>query len=385
MALSLKRKIWHGLLYAMAVRRRLPAGRPLRSVGIFKVDRLGDFVLALGAIRAVTEHYGSENCVLIVSGYAEGLARREFPACEIVVLNADFGKLEEGMKYLRTKREHLVFKLGVERLVCLRHHRSPYIDLALAAIPSAHTTGLEHTSLAQFAGEIFLSRLKFDCVVPVPRIAEKGECLELAANRSVASDFIGRELVPADCIPKLHFPSANAGKPYMLLSPFTSMPVKDPPPRLLAETIQLVQASGGISIRIVVAPADINRAAALAATFEKTGARDVTVVTTPTLDDLLTQLAGATVCLVPDTATVHLAAALDRPLLCFLGGGHYGWFGPWQNSDKQRWRTNFVDCFGCNWHCRHPEAYCLTRISPAQVASELLSLLAQNTGYGLAE
>jgi ADP-heptose:LPS heptosyltransferase len=64
-----------------------------------------------------------------------------------------------------------------------------------------------------------------------------------------------------------------------------------------------------------------------------------------------------------ETATAHLAAALDRPAIVLIGGGHFGQFGPWRRSARQVWLTHPMDCFGCNWRCIHPEPYCLTRIS----------------------
>ncbi len=46
------------LLYRWLSRRRRVSGRPLRPVGIYKADRLGDFVLALGAIAGLSSARG---------------------------------------------------------------------------------------------------------------------------------------------------------------------------------------------------------------------------------------------------------------------------------------------------------------------------------------
>ena len=63
---------------------------PIRRyrVAVVKLDRLGDAVLALGAIHTLIQEFGSQSCLLVVSPQAEVLMRREFPKVDLLVLPA---------------------------------------------------------------------------------------------------------------------------------------------------------------------------------------------------------------------------------------------------------------------------------------------------------
>jgi ADP-heptose:LPS heptosyltransferase len=84
------------------------------------------------------------------------------------------------------------------------------------------------------------------------------------------------------------------------------------------------------------------------------------------------RVADAKAVLTVETSTAHLAAALDKPAVILIGGGHFGLLGPWQRSSKQRWLTNQLPCFGCDWRCIYPEIRCLSEIPPSAVARALL-------------
>jgi ADP-heptose:LPS heptosyltransferase len=89
------------------------------------------------------------------------------------------------------------------------------------------------------------------------------------------------------------------------------------------------------------------------------------------IETLITTIACADLVLAPDSAPAHLATALDIPGVFLLGGGHFGMFAPWGQSGRQTWLWHETDCYHCQWHCRHPEAYCLTHIPPQAVAQAL--------------
>jgi ADP-heptose:LPS heptosyltransferase len=57
-----------------------------------------------------------------------------------------------------------------------------------------------------------------------------------------------------------------------------------------------------------------------------------------------------------DSSAAHFAAAVGTPVVCILGGGHYGRFFPYP-KDFSRLSMFVVnkkmDCYDCNWVCRH--------------------------------
>ena len=101
---------------------------------------------------------------------------------------------------------------------------------------------------------------------------------------------------------------------------------------------------------------------------------------TPTIDDLIEALAGSTAVLTSETATAHLAAALDLPMVCLLGGGHYGCFAPWSRSERQIWLSHPMDCYDCRWECIHPQPYCITKISANGIVDALRRVISARTG-----
>src|SRR5688500_441975 len=66
------------------------AARRANGVAIVKLDRLGDFVLALGAVRRLLAHFGPDS-LLVISAVAEPLAAREFPEVPRIVMPASRG------------------------------------------------------------------------------------------------------------------------------------------------------------------------------------------------------------------------------------------------------------------------------------------------------
>jgi ADP-heptose:LPS heptosyltransferase len=75
----------------------------------------------------------------------------------------------------------------------------------------------------------------------------------------------------------------------------------------------------------------------------------------PQLAELMRQ---AEVVITNETSAVHIAAAVQTPSICLVGGGHYGRFVPYDvdqdNSPMPTTVTYKLPCFGCNWRCRYP-------------------------------
>lgn len=86
----------------------------------------------------------------------------------------------------------------------------------------------------------------------------------------------------------------------------------------------------------------------------------------------LPQLAGllcrADVVLAVESGPMHMAIALDRPLVAICGRGHYGRFVPYPYQNPNAMFL-FADCehSGCNWHCHAEKAACINRIEPVDV------------------
>jgi ADP-heptose:LPS heptosyltransferase len=79
-----------------------------------------------------------------------------------------------------------------------------------------------------------------------------------------------------------------------------------------------------------------------------------------TLQQLVELIATAELVISNDSASFHIAVALRRKVVCFLGGGHFGWFAPYPETGAMAALTRVLtvpmECFWCNWNCRYPRA-----------------------------
>jgi len=74
------------------------------------------------------------------------------------------------------------------------------------------------------------------------------------------------------------------------------------------------------------------------------------------LSDLIRVIAGAQLVVGSETSGLHMAAALAKPSVCVLGGGHYGRYVPYRTELPVTHplpvaAVHPMPCFGCNWAC----------------------------------
>jgi len=92
-----------------------------------------------------------------------------------------------------------------------------------------------------------------------------------------------------------------------------------------------------------------------------TGHRDLTGQL-PDLRSLCSVLAAGEAYIGKDCGTMHLAAALGKPLVAVFGGGHWPRFLP--AGSKAVILTARVPCRGCDWRCHLPEPLCVRGLPP---------------------
>jgi len=74
------------------------------------------------------------------------------------------------------------------------------------------------------------------------------------------------------------------------------------------------------------------------------------------LSDLVRVIAGARLAAGSETSGLHIAAALAKPSVCVLGGGHYGRYFPYRTELPALHplpvaAVHPMPCFGCDWAC----------------------------------
>ena len=56
------------------------------------------------------------------------------------------------------------------------------------------------------------------------------------------------------------------------------------------------------------------------------------------------------------------SVAGSAKVLVVLGGGTFGRFFPWPETGNQFVIFKGMDCYDCNWQCRHPSRRCLDEL-----------------------
>ena len=187
----------------------------------------------------------------------------------------------------------------------------------------------------------------------------------------------------ASAAPRLSLPAYRASridvalhgveKPLVALHPGARIAVRRWPEAYLEEIIRRMR--GVFDFHLVLIPDPDGFGSQLAPLAQ-------TVLHHLTLAELVDVLGRSHLLLCNDSGPAHLAAACGRPAIALFGPTHPGWFRPWGPLH----RIVLMDicphrpCFD---YCRFAEPYCLTKLLPARVWSEIhghvLKLIGQGT------
>ena len=344
--------------------------RPAEGVLVFKTDRIGDFILATGAMHLICRHFGEKQVTLMVSSLLEPLVRNEFPNCCVIAVP----KVQDRMRSVFRDGWLPVRKVygarRYQRLINLRHHPNLFEDVLLSSIKADDSLGaISPLGSAYWMTQMRAYRPRRSFAYP-PATSTPNTCLELEAHRILMRELLGREVSLAEIMPRWTLP-VNGDAGHFIIVPFASEKIKNYPPEHLAEAVVLA----GLPPTI---PLVICGEAAVAAALDQFAAlirprlpNPVRVVSNVGLLEFVKMVAGACGVISMDSAAAHIATALDRKGVFILGGGHYGVFAPWARSERQQWLNVPLPCYGCNWNCNQPYIRCIQDVTPASVAQAL--------------
>jgi hypothetical protein len=332
-------------------------------VAIVKVDRLGDGILALGAVRTLLAHYGESNCLLVISRHTESLMAAEFPLVPRLVLPM-------AVMHRRLLKRGRVYRAALGAFLCddvisLRHQREDWDELVLLWLGGRRTLVMDpNPSGPDFTPPRTFSlgqgnRVQFISIGP----ARDGLCRELERHRQLVAALLGRPVTAAEILPRFEHVGSCAQGGGIVITPFSTLPVRDFPEALLLDALRVVRRETDVPISLYGDTSQGPRLMQLAQIARVAGISGVVRAEPIETVAFAEAVAGARLVLSVDTATAHLAVAFDRPAVVVIGGGHPDEFVPWGTSARQIWLTHPLDCFGCDWKCRHPEPYCITRIT----------------------
>jgi ADP-heptose:LPS heptosyltransferase len=340
-------------------------------LALYKVDRIGDFVLALSAIRLLVDRYGAEHSCLIVSTLVEPLAQREFPAVDLLVVPG-FPFRRRDLFSLRFIR--LFFKLcrvKCDQLICLRHQRSPAEEVLCRRVRADEKTALDGMNSGLWKSQSGKASARTGWSRLVAASDESGaddaSCRELQWHRILLSTVFGRAVDSAAILPEFKYFNIQTGSG-LLVAPFAASEQRELPPETLADVLVYWRRIHPESAIIITGTrAQEPKAVRLRDLLAAAGVSGVSISCSSGLNEYIELVAEAGAVLTMESATAHIATTLDKRTAVVIGGGHYGHFGPWWKSGRQRWISRSMECFGCSWCCRYAEIKCITDIPARQI------------------
>jgi len=338
----------------------------LRRVLIVKMSALGDVVRALPVASALRRRFPSMHLTWAVEERFAPLLRRHRGVDRVVAFpRLDWGAVDRA------------WPAALRR--ALREVRADTYDLALDLQGLFKSSVIALSSAApirvglqpQREGAWLVSR-----AIPVRRRHEVDRFVDCAVHLGAAAEPVdfGLSVEPSAAAAvkrRLHACGVTPSEPLIVINPTATGGWRDWPEEHWVRVASALAASG----RIVLIGMALYRARHHALTARlRSGAIDLTGETD--LSQLVALLARCALHLGPDTGTVHLAAALGRPVVSV-----YGPTSPWRASpygqlDRVVYRAGACGLECPRWCTRRRR--CLRDISPDEVVARAHAALANS-------
>jgi ADP-heptose:LPS heptosyltransferase len=361
------------------------AGRPVTgkpSVAVFNLHGAGDLLLSLPCLVQIRSRYpaGQYSLVLYCGPSAVELAAAYAPADDIVIV--DRRRLLRSLSYrwsqLRTvsARSHrIAIQPTFNRMFAVE-------DALVRATGAAERVGSAGSADFISAARRWSNRWYSRLVEPSPRAMHEldryGEFLRL----------LGWPAAPPS-LPSLAVPRGSpaiAGS-YVLFVPDSSSPLKSwPRERFEALAHQLADLSADEMFVFAGAPGG-DRPGRYFRRWRKDRFVDRSEQTS--VMEFLRLIEGARLVITNDSAGMHLAVMLHRPVVAIAGGGlpeRYHPYPAWTGAQLKIVERR-MPCFGCNWNCIHDiekdqPAPCISGIETAEVLQAARAELTHTSNSG---
>ena len=350
---------------------------------IIRLDAIGDFVLWLDAAQVMVSHYKAlgKRLVLLANANWADWASELGIFDEVIPLDRRKFLLNPLYRYRLAKH---IRRLGCSIAIQPSYSREYWFGDAIIRMCGAYERvgsigDLSNTWRWQ-------KRISDRCYTRLI-YADNSPRMELLRNAEFVRGLIGgefrakvpylRAVIPFQADKNLAA-KIPAGEFYYVLFPGASWAGKRWPLAHFAQVAELLHGKTGWRGVVCGGSGDSDLAEALCS---QSNVPLLNWVGHTNLAQLVAVLSGAKLLLTNDTSAAHLAAAVSVPVVCILGGGHFGRFMPYeveQQDERPLPRAVFhkMDCFGCNWRCkysRHSGAAvkCIQDISVGEVWDEV--------------
>ena len=361
-----------------------------RSVVCVKVDTLGDLVLFAPGLQALRTGWPNARISVVIREAYADLASLLVTDVEWITTSLDpfsRGPLDDPRELSRLREIAATQRPDV--LVAATSKRN-WLEIALAAASDASRL------VALGAGtedEFFATQLRVQ--LGIDARAAFSEHVAVGADESdahrgltLAAALLGKTI--AQTSPRIQVPAAarTAIDPFLsqhrlefgkyavcAAAGFANVELKTWPAERFGAVVRHVHAQHGV--RTILVGHESERAHLANVAAAAGGEPVIWVGKQGTLPQLAALISGATVYVGNDTGAMHLAAALDIPVVAVFGGGTWPRFVP--AAKRSVSVVQPLPCFGCGWDCAFGDAPCLGGIAVEEVTEAVDRLLANTT------
>ncbi len=362
--------------------------RSCRNILLPRFDTFGDLVLVEGFVSAVLEMVPEASVTLLVRKDYDQLAEM-FPRrlhWETTSINpfAQVPRQEELAPFVTSLRDN-----SYDLVLFTAYSRTWLDDVVGAATAPAHRVALGAGEAIPAQLDSFLDRLGVDYSFPVYDVVVEVEELvhETEKYRVLMEQLTGEPrslrspqlLLPEELSELAARVLAQLGLPeeqYLLCAPAgtANISIKAWPGTHFAGLIARIEQIFGIPALITGHEKERSIVDNVLRLAEQAGAHPRVWLGRDGEMPLAAALTRKSLFyLGNDTGLMHAAAAFERPVIAFFGGGHWPRFLPAARTGRVF--VTPMPCFYCNWECVFSEALCVRGISLEEVLPEIEKFL----------
>lgn len=329
----------------------------MKKIVFIRNDSIGDFVLWLDSIKYLRENLPNYHTTLVCNQNYSDLARQLGIFHEVIEINA--AKLMKLDFLLFVKTILMLRKHTYDMLVCPQYTRNIIVDSLVLAINAKMKIGID-----AFYGKFAFLKRMFDSSYDKLYFNHSLQKMELELNIDFINYLFGKHY--SSSLPNFYdFKVFNEpqqktlSKGSIVISLGSSNVKKNWP---LSNFLQLIKnLAVNEKVMLIGGQHEIEMANYI---LSNLGSHNISSIVGKTnLFMAIEQIKAAKLFIGNDSALVHFAVALQVPSICFLGGGHFGRFMPYQLSSANFGDNidllptvlyNKMDCYGCSWRCSKP-------------------------------
>ncbi len=364
--------------FLLVIGRHRPPGaaqgnsRPSKIL-IARADAIGDMVLFFPVLATLRRHFQTSTLVLVCREEIAALARSTGLADEVWPLNMHTFRRSAGY---RTAWWNRIRRAGFElALNPVPSKTGQLLDCLIGWSYAARRVGFASTDgSARSRRRAWYNEL----IRVAPRVEFEGDKYEaLCASLGLPAyrwspGFCVRDIDRDDVLRRFDIAGNGA---HAVIMPGAQSPDRRWAPEDFAEAVRLVGAGFDGTWLVCGSSAEQSVCGDLARRIAATGEQCVDLSGRTSLQELAVICRAGKFFLGNESAGAHIAAAQGIPVVCVMGGGHYGRFFPYPGVVRIRAVHETLPCYGCGWRCIFDFPLCISSVRPRQVADAVKEIL----------